>query len=153
MLEFTELFIKGVIKLSLKEILDNRVRKYRAKYLKPPKEVVEEFSERCAKVTWNFLKIIMFVSQRQENQVVVYLGIKTYPEARGYAFVHKLTCMGFPYTHLYPLKYPQETLKKVRELAEKEGLRVVEADHFRDKCEGEMYITWKIHIVYDVPEK
>lgn len=139
--------------MSLKELLDMRVRMYRAKHLKPRKELINEIASRCANITWNFLKIVIFFKQSKDNQVVVYLGIKTFYETREYAFVHKLAYLGKSYLHLYPLKYPKETLDKIRKLAEEEGFRVIDANQRRDVYETEKDIEWKIHIVYDVPEK
>lgn len=144
-------FCKGVIFLSLKSKLDARVRRYRAKYFPKRGEIISHTSKRVAKHEWNFLRVWFFVTQRGNNQVVVYIGMGTSPKTGEHYLVHKTCWLGRQYWHCIALKFPKETIREIVKLAEEDGLRVVTCTE-EDRAKGESpNVEWKCKIIYDVP--
>ena len=137
--------------MSLKSQLDARVRRYRAKYFPKRGEIVRRTSQRVAKHEWNFLRVWFYVTQRGNNQVVVYIGTGTSHRSGEYYLVHKTCWLGRQYWHCIALKFPKETIQEIIKLAEKDGLRIVNCTD-EDRAEGEsLDVNWNCKIIYDVP--
>lgn len=137
--------------MSLKSQLDARVRRYRAKYFPKRGEIVRRTSQRVAKHEWNFLRVWFYITQRGNNQVVVYIGTGTSQRSGEHYLVHKTYWLGRQYWHCIALKFPKETIQEIIKLAEKDGLRIVACTD-EDRAEGEsLDVNWNCKIIYDVP--
>lgn len=137
--------------MSLKSKLDARVRRYRAKYFPKRGEVIRRTAQRVARHEWRLLRVWFFITQRGNNQVVVYIGTGTSQKTGEHYLVHKTCWLGHQYWHCIALKFPKETIREITKLAENDGLRVVTCTE-EDRAKGEsLNVDWNCKIIYDVP--